>query len=168
MKKLQLLLLSALFTLFCSFSILAQDSLRVYINAGYVTNFQKCDECTKADIGGSIRIGILTKKWVGFYVGYLRFNEYHKDYIDYDDAGVLYIGGADLRFLKTGNVECYAKVGLAYEKFISTYSNRTETETSVKPDFGLLVNINKFNIHLGWQPSEPHHINAGLGLTFNL
>ena len=47
----------------------------------------------------------------------------------------------------------------------STYPSRTETETSFKPDFGLLFNINHFNIYAGWQPSGPHHINIGVGFT---
>ena len=56
-------------------------------------------------------------------------------------------------------------MGLGYEKYLSVYSTRTETETSFKPDLGILFNINKFNIYTGWQPSDPSHINIGIGIT---
>jgi hypothetical protein len=143
----------------------AQDRARLYVNAGYVTNLQKCSECEKADTGGSIRVGVFTKGRLGLYAGYVWFQEYHPAYIGYDDEGTLLMAGVDIRLVKKGSVEWYAKVGLGREEFTSTYPNRTETETSMKPDLGLLLNIRHFNTYVGWQPSDPPHINIGVGLT---
>ena len=144
----------------------AQDSSRIYLNAGYITNLEKCSECEQADTGGSIRIGILTKGKFGFYAGYLWFKEYHLDYIEYDDKGSAPLIGINYRLLTRGNLQLYVNLGLEIEKFTSTYPNRTEDERNIKPDFGLLFNINHVNAYLGWQPSEPPHINIGIGFTF--
>lgn len=146
--------------------VTGQDSSDVFLNAGVITNLEKCSECEKADTGGSLRIGILTKGKIGYYAGYVWFKEYHPDYIEYDDKGSILIAGIDYRILKRGNLRMYLNFGLGIEKFISTYSNRTETESSIKPDFGLLFNINHINMFVGWQPSDPHHYNIGAGLTF--
>lgn len=143
----------------------AQDRVRPYFNVGYVTNISKCDECEKADTGGSVRVGLFTRGRLGFFAGYLWFKEHHPDYIGYDDEGKLLIAGVDLRFWRTGGVDWYAKLGLAREEFTSTYPGRTESETSMKPDLGLLLNISHFNVHAGWQPSDPPHINFGVGIT---
>ena len=143
----------------------AQEGWRPYLNVGYVTNLQKCDECEKADNGGSVRLGFFTTGRFGFYAGYLWFKEHHPDYIEYDDKGSVIMAGTDIRFLRTGGLEWYAKLGIGRESYTSTYPGRKETETSFKPDFGLLLNIHHFNTYLGWQPSDPHHINIGIGVT---
>ena len=52
------------------------------------------------------------------------------------------------------------------EKFKSIYFDRTETETSFKPDFGLLFNIRHFNAYVGYQPPTVAHLNIGPGYTF--
>lgn len=143
----------------------AQDELRLYFNAGYVTNLEKCPECEKADTGGSIRAGIFTSGRWGFYAGYLWFKEHHPPTIDYEDKGSVLLAGIDFRFLRTGSVDWYAQVGMAREKFISTYPNRTETETNFIPDLGLLLGIGHFNALVAWQPSDPFHINLGVGVT---
>jgi hypothetical protein len=144
----------------------AQEHARLYLNAGYVTNLQKCDACDKADTGFSVRVGLLRTGRLGFYAGYLRFKEYNVPTTGYDDEGKLIIAGVDLRLLETGPVDWYAKFGLASEEFISTYYNgRTESETNIKPDIGLLLNISHFNALLAWQPSEPSHFNVGIGIT---
>ena len=124
-----------------------------------------CKECEKADGGGSVRVGLFTKGRFGFYVGFLWFKEYHPDFIEYDDEGSGVLAGVDWRFLTTGDVEWYGKLGLFREKYTSTYPSRTEEETSIKPDFGLMLNIEHFNADLGWQPSDPHHLNIGIGIT---
>jgi len=143
-----------------------QDSTRYYINIGYLTNIKKNSETLKADQGASIRIGLLTKKRLGFYIGYVFFKEYHPAYAEYDDEGYGFIGGIDFMVLRKKNTKLYLKTGLFNEKYKSTYkSGRTEIESSLKPDFGLLLNINHFNAYLGWQPSDPSHINIGLGIT---
>ena len=157
----QVLLIILLFPIMGS----AQDYSKFYINAGYITNFQKCEECVKADAGGSVRLGYLSKKRLGFYAGYLWFNEYHKDYIGYDDKGNAFLAGIDLLIVRQNKMQLYAQLGIENEKFISTYPNRTESETNIKPDLGLLINCNHINGFIGWQPSEPHHINLGLGIT---
>jgi len=54
---------------------------------------------------------------------------------------------------------------MGLEKFKSTYPTTTETELSIKPQFGLLLNIKYFNTYLGWYPSEPQIIIVGLGFT---
>jgi hypothetical protein len=60
----------------------------------------------------------------------------------------------------------YASAGLLIEKFIATYpGGYTDTEINPKPDLGLLFNFGHFNAFLGWQPSEPHHFNIGVGFT---
>lgn len=143
----------------------AQDTLRVYLNAGYISSFIQPEDCTRPDAGGSIRIGILTKGIIGFYTGYAWFKEYHEDFIEYDDKGSLLIAGIDLRLLRKKDFRLYCKLGIMNEKFISTYTNRTETESSIKPDIGLLFNYKHFNVYTGWQPSEPVHFNIGVGYT---
>ena len=143
----------------------AQDSIKYFINAGYISNLKKCPECVKADQGGSVRIGILTKKKLGFYVGYLWFNEFHPAYIEYDDKGQGIVGGIEFLLLRKDEFQMYANLGIFNEKFISTYASRTETETSLKPDFGLLLNYKRINTFFGWQPSDPPHLNVGMGFT---
>jgi len=143
----------------------AQEELRLFLNAGYVTNLEKCPECEKADTGGSIRAGVFTSGRWGFYAGYLWFKEHHPPTIDYEDKGSVLLAGIDFRFLRTGGVNWYAQLGMAREKFISTYSSRTETETSFIPDLGLLLGIGHFNALAAWQPSDPFHINLGVGVT---
>lgn len=144
-----------------------QDSLRFYVNVGYITNIKKCSECTRPDAGGSVRIGILTKGKFGFYAGYLWFNEFHPDYADYDDMGYGFVAGIDFLILTKNDFKWYMNAGLFNEKYKSVYTNgRTEIETSIKPDFGVLFNWNHLNASFGWQPSEPHHINFGIGYTF--
>lgn len=146
----------------------AQNNISPYFNIGYVTNIEKCSECKSADTGASFRIGLLTEKRMGYYLGFVFFNEYHPDYADYDDKGRLFIGGIDFKFMEFKKSAWYIKAGIAYEAYISTYrnSNRTETEGSFKPDFGLFINLHKINLLLAWQPSDPHHYNFGIGYTF--
>lgn len=149
----------------------AQNKWRPYLNGGYVTSFEKGTDNQRADAGGSVRIGVLHKGMfgkgrMGFYAGYLWFNVYYEDYIDYDDKGSALIAGVDFLFLDQENLQWYIKLGIAREKLISTYSYRTETEFSIKPDLGLLINYKHFNTYLGWMPSEPGHINLGIGFTF--
>jgi hypothetical protein len=142
------------------------EKTRFYFNAGYITNIKKCTDCTKADAGASIRAGILTKNRFGFYAGYIFFREYHKDYIGYDDEGSGFVGGIDFMLMKRNKTRLYLKAGLLNEVFKATYPNgRTDKETNIKPDFGLLLNLNFINAYLGWQPSDPPHINLGLGIT---
>lgn len=143
----------------------AQERLRPYLNAGYVTNFKPCADCKKADTGGSIRIGILTRGRFGFYTGYLWFNEYHKDYLEYDNKGSVLLAGIDFRLLGKEGLQWYVKMGIGNEKFTSIYPNRNESENTFKPDFGLLLNIKHFNTYVGWQPSTAAHINIGVGFT---
>jgi len=143
-----------------------QGRVRPYLNLGYITNLQKCSECTKRDQGFSVRIGLLTRGRFGFYAGYLWFKEFHTDNIGYDDKGAGLMAGLDFMLLKRGDFRWYVNLGIFNEKFTSTYPGGSETETSIKPDFGVLFNINHFNASLGWQPSEPHHINLGVGVTF--
>lgn len=165
MKQLRFILGVLIITYFLPFNSAGQDSLKFYVNVGYITNFKKCEDCTKADAGGSVRIGILTKGRLGYYAGYLWFKEFHKDFIEYDDKGHAFLGGIDFRILRKNNFRWYIQAGLEVEKFISTYPSRTETETSLKPDFGCLFNFNHLNAFIGWQPSEPAHINFGIGFT---
>ena len=165
MTKSSSFLLLMTLALFLPGQIEAQSRTRPYVNVGYVTNIEKCSECEKRDTGGSIRVGMLTEGRFGFYAGYVWFNEYHPAYIEYDDEGTLIVGGVDIRLVRAGTVSLYGKVGLGREEFTSTYSNRTETETSMKPDLGLLLNLGNLNLYAGWQPSDPPHINVGVGLT---
>jgi hypothetical protein len=143
----------------------SQDKRGPYINVGYITNLKKCEACTQADRGGSIRLGYLTEGRLGFYAGYLWFKEFHADYIEYDDKGWGVIVGLDFRILRKEDFDWYIKGGVMSEKFISTYDNRTESETSIKPDLGFLFNYRFINLYLGWQPSEPAHYNVGIGFT---
>ena len=166
MKKLKIFILVIFFTSILFSEIKAQDSLKYFLNVGYITNLKKCPECTRADAGGSVRIGILTKKRLGFYTGYLWFKEFHPDYIEYDDQGYGFVLGMEYLLLKRNNFQWYLNLGLFNEKYKSTYSSRTEIETSIIPDFGLLFQYNHFNIFLGSQPSDPNHINFGVGFTF--
>jgi hypothetical protein len=162
-----------IFVKICSFvliltisnKIIAQDRSDIFLNAGIITNLEKCSECEKADTGGSIRIGILTKEKMGYYAGYIWFNEYHLDFIEYDDEGTLVFGGIGYLFFKRGNFRTYLNFGLGIEDFKSTYPDRIETESSIKPDIGFLINLNKLNAYLGWQPSDPSHYNIGIGFT---
>ncbi len=166
MKKSTVFLLIAPLLLLLPLDGEAQDMWRPYFNVGYVTNIEKCDECEKKDTGGSVRVGVFNRGRFGFYAGYLWFKEHHPAYIGYDDEGSVLLAGIDYRFLRTGGAEWYAKVGIAREKFTSTYPDgRTDDETNFIPDFGLLLNISHFNTYLGWMPSDPHHINIGIGVT---
>ena len=144
------------------------DSLRVYVNIGYLSSFITPDDCTRPDVGGSFRLGIFSRKRFGYYLGYSWFNEFHEDFIEYDDKGRLFIAGVDFQIMRKKEIQIYVKVGLAMEQFISTYPNRTETETGFKPDFGILVNARKFNAYIGWQPSDPSHYNIGIGYTLKV
>ena len=90
----RLFLLAFLLPMF-SYTSRAQQSSRIYVNAGYITNLSKCDECTQKDRGGSVRVGLLGKGKFGFYAGYLWFTEYHEDFIEYDDAGSGIVAGID-------------------------------------------------------------------------
>ncbi len=156
-------MVSLMIFLIISSEVTAQDSSQVFFNAGLITNIKKCSECEKVDTGGSFRIGVLTKGKMGYYVGYIWFKEYHPDYIDYDDKGSILLGGIDYLIFKRNNIRCYFNFGLGIEKYISTYPNRTETESSIKPDIGLLFDFKVINTYFGWQPSDPHHYNLGLG-----
>ena len=157
--------LSAAALLLLPFGGEAQAGPRPYVNAGYITSLQKCDECESLDAGGSIRVGLLTEGRFGFYAGYLWFTEYHVPTIGYDDKGSGVVAGLDISVLTKGSVRGYAKLGIFIEKFTSDYPGRTETETSPKPDLGFLLHLGHFNTYLGWQPSDPPHFNVGLGLT---
>ena len=152
------------FTLSQSIDSYAQDTLRPYLNVGYITSIVQPSGRSSPDSGGSGRVGLFTKNRFGPYIGYVWFKEHEEG--DYYDKGSLFIAGADYRILRNGKFEMYAKLGLIVEKYISVYSNRDETETSLKPDFGLLFNINHFNVYTGWQPSDPSHYNFGIGYTF--
>lgn len=152
---------------------LSQDTLtqevkkvRPFLNLAYVTNLQQCSECIKADQGFSVRIGLLTKGRFGFYAGYLWFKEYHTQEVGYDDKGAGLLAGLDFMILERGDFRWYINLGIFNEKFTSTWPGGSDTETAIKPDFGTLFNIDHLNIFLGWQPSDPHHINLGLGFTF--
>ena len=151
--------------LFIPYGVNAQDSSDVFLNVGLITNLEKCSECEKSDTGGSFRIGVLTKGKMGYYVGYVWFKEYHPDYIEYDDKGSILLAGIDYRIFRSGDLRCYINFGLGIEKFISTYTDKSETESSVKPDIGLLINYKFINTYFGWQPSDPHHYNLGIGFT---
>ncbi|PLX11099.1 MAG: hypothetical protein C0597_15625 [Marinilabiliales bacterium] len=157
--------LTILFILLLAVECIAQEKPNVYFNVGYVTNFKKNPESEKVDQGGSVRLGFLGQKRFGAYIGYLWFQEYNLDYVEYDDKGRVFIAGVAFCFLKRKNFKTFINMGLGYEKYLSVYSTRTETETSFKPDLGILFNINKFNIYTGWQPSDPSHINIGIGIT---
>ena len=165
MTRLNIFVIAIIFLCVLSIKSTAQERIRPYLNVGYITSIGKCSDCIHADRGGSIRLGILTRKKLGFYGGYLWFKVFHPDYIPYDDKGSMLVGGIDFRLLKMGKFKCYIKLGIGVEKFTSVYVNRTETETSPKPDFGLLFNFNYFNTYAGWQPSEPGHFNLGIGFT---
>ena len=121
----------------------AQDTLGIFINAGYISSIITPDGCIKPDAGGSARIGILTKGKLGFYACYAWFNEYHEEYVEYDDKGSLFIAGIDYRLTKKGNFRGYINLGMGIERYVSTYrhSSMTDIETSVKPDIGLLLNF---------------------------
>ncbi|MCG6955229.1 MAG: porin family protein [Gemmatimonadetes bacterium] len=165
MKAPNVLLLSVATLLFLPRAGGAQNGPRPYVNVGYIRSFQVCDECEKADAGGSIRVGLLTQGRFGFYAGYLWFTEYHVPQIGYDDKGSGVVAGLDIRILTNGSVQGYAKLGLFVERFTSNYPGRTETETSPKPDLGFLLHLGHVNTYLGWQPSDPSHFNVGIGLT---
>jgi hypothetical protein len=174
MKSLKFFFAIIILSLIFPLSNYAQDDESVqkkskkYVNIGYVTNLRKCGECKRADTGGSIRVGVLREKRLGYYGGFIFFNEYHPDFEAYDDAGYLAILGLDYRIYKNNDFEWYAKAGLALEFFMSYYRNssRVEVERVFKPDFGFLFNYRHFNMVLAWQPSAPHHYNLGIGYTF--
>lgn len=147
-----------------STSTKAQDSLRIYFNVGFVTSIVQPPGRLSPDSGGSVRVGLFTKSRFGPYIGYVWFKEDETG--EYYDKGSLFIGGIDYRLLRRGDFEMYAKAGLIIEKYISVYSDREDTEISPKPDFGLLINVSKFNAYAGWQPSDPSHFNLGVGFTF--
>lgn len=143
------------------------------MNLGYVTSVIAGTNNEKADRGGSIRAGILNKGLFGngrfgFYGGYLWYNEFSLPDAEYSDRGSLLMLGVNFLTYKKGNSNWYLNLGLSREKFISTYATgRSEYEINIIPDFGVLYNIKNINIYLGWQPSEPHHFNLGLGYTFD-
>ncbi|GEM_PF-2838470 len=156
------------------FSIYSQSGLKPYINGGYVTNIKKYEGSTKADQGGSIRIGILNKGLFGngrfgFYGGYLWFKEFNLPSAEYDDRGTVIMAGTDFLIYKKGSSNFYLKLGLARERFITTLrtDGTVAIDHSFKPDIGIFYNINKFNAFIGSQPSQPGQINIGVGLTFD-
>ena len=146
----------------------AQDNSQLYVNVGYITNLAKCEDCKQADKGGSIRLGILTERRFGFYGGYLFFKEYHKDFIEYDDEGTLIVAGVDIKILQRDAFRLYFKFGMGAEKFTAIYPDRTESETNIKPDAGLLLDFKFLNAFIGWQPSDPPHFNVGVGVSIPL
>ena len=146
----------------------AQDSLRLYLNGGYITNFKKSVDSSQPDTGGSIRIGLLTKGRMGYYTGLLWFKEFNLAGIGYDDRGIAFLAGIDYLFLKSGNLYWYIQAGLEAEKFISDYPTYSESETNIKPDIGLLLNYKFINFFIGFQPSDQTHINMGVGFTVPL
>jgi len=151
--------------------IKSQTKVLPYVNAGFVTNLKKEPENLKADLGGSLRIGVLNKGLFGngrfgFYGGFLWFQEYHPQGSEYNDQGRVFFGGLSFMLLTKEDFSIYTNLGIGIERFISLYSNSTkEVETSGKPDFGVLFNYKLLNVYLGWQPSAPSHINIGIGLT---
>ena len=165
-KPIKITLLSFIFIMLVNHNfVIAQDSSDVFVNAGFITNLEKCSECEKADTGGSIRIGVLTKGKMGYFAGYVWFKEYHPDYIEYDDKGSVFLAGVDYRILEKDDLRLYLNFGLGIEEYKSTYPDRTETASSIKPDIGLLMNMSHINLYVGWQPSDPHHYNVGVGFT---
>ena len=92
----------------------AQDTLRFYLNAGYITSIIRPSDCTRPDAGGSFRIGILTKKKLGFHTGYAWFKEYHQDFMEYDDKGSIFLAGIDYRLLRKGNFRGYINIGIGF------------------------------------------------------
>ena len=152
----------------------SQSRLKPFVNTGYITNLRKGDDAVKADRGGSIRIGILNKGLFGngrfgFYGGYLWFKEFNEPNEEYDDKGRMIVAGFDILALKREKSNWYIKIGIGREKFYSIYraTDRIEYEINYKPDFGVLYNIKNFNAYLGWQPSDPHHFNLGIGFTLD-
>jgi hypothetical protein len=164
--KICILIVISLLFLSSSYKSNAQDRWRPYLNLGYITNIERCADCTQADRGGSVRIGALGKGRFGIYAGYIWFNEYHESYIEYDDKGSGFMAGIDFLVLKRKKIQTYLKAGLFNEKFTSTYpSGIIDIEYNIKPDFGILLDVHPFNFYAGWQPSAPSHFNLGIGLT---
>lgn len=143
-----------------------QSKVRPYLNLGYITNLQQGEGTIKRDQGFSVRVGLLTRGRFGFYAGYIFFKEFHTEDVEYGDKGRGPVVGLDFMLVKRENFRWYVNLGLFNEKFISTYPGHTESETSLKPDFGVLFNFNHINASLGLQPSEPHHFGLGVGATF--
>ncbi len=112
MNKAKAILFFILLILLLPYEGNAQDRIRFCLNGGYVTNFKKCPECTKADTGDSTRAGVLTRGRFGFYAGCLWFNEHHPDYIEYEDKGSFIMAGTDFRILRKGDFEWYVKAGI--------------------------------------------------------
>lgn len=155
------------FLILSSLNSKAQYSTRMFLNAAYVTNFAKCSDCVTADRGGAIRAGLLTKGRFGFYAGYLIFKENHSYFDGFDDKGSGILAGTDIMFLSKPRMQCYTSLGIFIKRYQSHLADPDEIETSVLPDFGILFNFNSINAFIGWQPSEPHHINLGVGFTFD-
>lgn len=149
----------------------SQQRNEPFINVGFVTNFEKAPDSPEADKGGSIRLGFFHKGLfgngrIGFYAGYLWYNEFHPPTVEYEDSGKFLVAGIDYKIISLGNFKCYANLGLGNEWFISTYPyNEKEVETSIKPDFGVLLCYRGLNAYFGWQPSDPHHLNIGIGIN---
>ena len=145
----------------------AQNKVRPYFNAGYVTSLGECEDCLKVDQGGSVRVGLLTSGRMGYYAGYLWFKKYFdRTRVEYDDQGSGFLAGVDFLLNRKGEVKFYLKGGLFFENLKSTYGNgRTENQFSPKPDLGLFVHYKFLNVLLAWQPSDPSLINLGVGLT---
>lgn len=174
MKLKRFLIISLFVFLLLPLSVYSQSRLKIYFNAGYITNLKKGDAVTQADRGGSFRVGILNKGLFGngrfgFYGGYAWFNEFHDNSAEYDDKGKLILAGIDFLALKRPKSNWYIKLGIGREYYYSVYryEDRIEIEKGFAPDFGVLYNIKNFNAYLGWQPSDPHHINFGFGITFD-
>jgi hypothetical protein len=167
MKGTNLFFLIALITLLLQTETNAQTKVSPHFNAGYITSIGECEDCTKVDEGGSVRIGLLTSGRLGYYAGYIWFKKhFDRTRVDYDDEGSGIVAGVDFLLNKEGEVKWYLKGGLFFENLKSTYdSGKTENQFSPKPDFGLFVHYKFFNVLLAWQPSDPSLINLGAGLT---
>ena len=137
--------------------------VRPYLNVGYVTNLaQGCSDCDKR-AGGSIRVGILTKSRFGLYAGYVWYNVDQYQKAIYEDRGSVLLLGLDFRLSGSFDFQWYLQAGMAYDRFISEYPNRTETETSLIPQLGCLFIIKKFNTYVGMGGDN---FNVGVGYTF--
>lgn len=174
MKLKEILLFSCLILIIIPSPMFSQGRLKPYINAGYITGLKKVDNAEKLDRGGSIRLGILNKGLfgngrIGFYGGFLWFSEYNSPLAEYDDKGRIFTAGFDILALKQQKSNWYIKLGLGREKYFSYYRTTgiTQYEINYIPDFGILYNIKNFNAYLGWQPSDPHHFNLGIGFTID-
>ena len=172
MKKVCLLKIALIILLITSLprDLRSQQKWQPWINAGYLTALQPGEDSYLVDNGFSARIGLFNRGLFGngrfgFYVGYISFTTYYEDYVEYDDLGKLLVAGVDYMLLKNDDLSLYASFGLAREKLISQYAFSEETETSLKPDFGIILNYKFFNLFTGFQPAGSPHLNIGIGFT---